>query len=180
MIIDRKAILSSLLVFTILGVCGYYLLSYYSNLDSSLAGDPTEPTLGGNLTSPVVDPTPGPVSEPSRDFFTEHRLEREKQRSMQVELLREIINNTNTSAEVRQQAQRDWLALTAVMEKELMIEKLIISKGFDNAVLVLNNDTAHVVIKSEGLTQAQAVNITELVASTLGMGFDKVRVIEHK
>lgn len=180
MIIDRKTILSSLLVFAVLGVCGYYLLSYYSNLDYSLADNPAEPASGSVVTPPVIDQPPGPVSEPSRDFFSEHRLEREKQRSMQVELLREIINNSNTSAEVRQQAQRDWLALTSLMEKELMIEKLIISKGFADAVLVLNNDTAHIVIKSEGLTQAQAVNITELVASTLGIGFDKVRVIEHK
>lgn len=174
MVIKGKSLLASLAILLILGVFGYYLLDYYSSM--RLAWEPLpESDNSGLLPSGQSQAS----TEPSTDFFAEHRLEREKQRSMQVELLREIINNQNTSAEVRQQAQQDWLSLTALMEKELTVEKLVMSKGFSDAILVLNQDSAHIIVKGTALTSSEALQVTELVASSLGVGMNQVRVIEH-
>lgn len=170
----------SLLVF--LAIAGHYLMnSYYKQLPllTEALGE-TAPT--GGTQSPGLMPEQRPESyiEPSRDFFNEHRLEREKQRSMQLELLREIINNVNTSSELRQEAQQAWLLLTITMEKELAVEKLVIGKGYADALLLLNDDVAHLLVKTEGLNQAQAIQIIELVASTLKLDASNVRVIERK
>jgi stage III sporulation protein AH len=175
MVIRGKSLLLSLAILLALGAGGYYLIDYYSNLQ--LAWDPKPTENGGPGLMPSGQPQIS--TEPTSDFFAEHRLEREKQRSMQVELLREIINNTNTSAEVRQQAQQDWLSLTGLMEKELTVEKLVMSKGFDDAILVFNNDVANVIVKSSALAPAEALQIAELVASSLGVNMQQVRVIEH-
>lgn len=165
----------------LLAVSGYYLMSsYYGNLP--LLADQEEPAtpVDSLITPPGLLPQQGNGYEnPAKDYFNEHRLEREKQRSLQLELLREIINNNNTSEELRQQAQQTWLELTTTMERELTVEKLVIGKGYSDALLLLNGGTAHLVVKTEGLNQAQAIQITELVASTLQIDINNVRVIER-
>lgn len=182
MIIRGKSLMLSLSLLILLAVSGYYLMNSYLNHLPLLSDDlgPTTPT-GGTLPPGLMpDQLPGATTEPSKDFFNEHRLEREKQRSMQLELLRELINNNNTSSELRQEAQQAWLALTATMERELAVEKLVIGKGFADALLLLNDDVAHLLVKTDGLNQAQAIQIIELVASTLKLDVNNVRVIERK
>ncbi len=182
MVIRGKSVMLSLSLLMLLAISGYYLMhSYYKNLPLlAEEGEPVVPTG----TAPTEGLMPGNLPEgyapPEKDFFNEHRLEREKQRSMQLELLREVINNTNTSDEVRRQAQQAWLDLTTTIEKELAVEKLVIGKGYTDALLILNGDVAHLLVKSEGLNQAQAIQIIELVASTLQIDVNNVRVIERK
>lgn len=175
MLIRDKSLVVAILILIALGVGGHTLINYY--IEQQLVWNPAAKVTPGE---PGLMPGSPPVLvEPTRDFFAEHRLEREKQRSMQVELLREIINNANTSAEVRTQAQHEWLGLTALMEKELTVEKLVVSKGFDDVILVLNQDVANVIIKAQGLTSAEALQVIELVATSLGVKTDRVRVIER-
>ncbi len=175
MLIKARALLASIVVLLVLAVGGNYLVNYY--IDQQLVWNPEAKVTPGD---PGLMPGQEDVSsESTTDFFAEHRLEREKQRSMQVELLREIINNNNTSAEVRAEAQQDWLSLTALMEQELTVEKLVMSKGFEDAILVFNQDTANLIIKSSGLTQSEALQVMELVSTSLGVDMGKVRVIER-
>ncbi len=182
MVVQGKPLMFSLALLLLLAVSGYYLMnSYYKNLPLLVEeGEPHIPTDGTPTPGLMPDGLPDSFTQPEKDFFNEHRLEREKQRSIQLELLREVINNSNTSDEVRQQAQQTWLELTTTMEKELTVEKLVIGKGYSDALLLLNGDVAHILVKTEGLNQAQAIQIIELVASTLQIDVNNVRVIERK
>lgn len=174
-LVRAKSLLASIAILLVLAVGGNYLVNYY--IDQQLVWNPEAKVTPGD---PGLMPgQPQVNTEPSTDFFAEHRLEREKQRSMQVELLREIINNNNTNSEVRSQAQQNWLSLTALMEQELTVEKLVMSKGFDDAILVFNQDTANIIIRSSGLTPAEALQVLELVSTSLGVDIGKVRVIER-
>ena len=176
MVIRGKSLLASLAILLLLGSFGYYLVNYYGSM--KLAWGPKPGTAQEEKGATPSDPSQV-STESTSDFFAEHRLEREKQRSMQVELLREIINNANTSADIRQRAQQDWLSLIALMEQELTVEKLVMSKGFDDAILVYNNGIANVVVKSPSLTPSDALQVSELVSSSLGVEMNRVRVIEH-
>lgn len=184
MFIDARRVIGTLILAMALGGAFFFAVDYFSDAPASGllgASGPGGAEQGPQLVDPRQNlPPEAGENKSGRDFFSEHRLEREKQRSMQVDLLREIINNNNTSPEVRQQAQADWLALTALMEKELSVEKLVISKGFADAILVFNDEIAHVIVKSEGLTQAEALQIADLVASSLKLDLEQVRVIERK
>lgn len=172
----------SISLLILVAISGYYLMnSYYTNLP--LLVEEQEPLVPVDNPSPpglMPEQLPEASTGPSRDFFNEHRLDREKQRSLQLELLREIINNSSTTDELRSQAQQAWLMLTATMEKELTTEKLVISKGFADALLLLNGDLAHLIVKTKDLSQAEAIQITELVASSLQIDVDNVRVIERE
>ncbi len=182
MVIRGKSVMLSVSLLMLLAISGYYLMNAYYKSLPLLAeeGEPLAPTTGAPSKGLMPDNSLEGYAPPEKDFFNEYRLEREKQRSMQLDLLREIINNSNTSDEVRRQAQQAWLDLTTTMEKELAVEKLVIGKGYSDALLMLNGDVAHLLVKSDGLSQAQAIQIIELVASTLQLDVNSVRVIERK
>lgn len=182
MIIRGRAVIISISIIVFLAVAGHYLVAgYYERLPILIDElEPSFPTVAPGGPGLMPDPAPDAYTESIKDFFNEHRLEREKQRSMQVELLREIINNVNTSDDLRQQAQRSWLILTTRLENELAVEKLVIAKGYQDALLLLSDDTAHLLIKTNGLDQAQAVQLIELVASTLKIPAEDVRLVERQ
>lgn len=179
-VINGKALIVSITICVLLAVSGFYLMNYYSRW-SDLAADWQDPTTETTAPPPGLMPTepPGPA-ETSKDFFAAHRLEREKQRSQRIDLLREVINNPQTSDQVRQQAQEEWLTLTILMEQEMIVEKLVISKGFADVILIFNGDVAHLIVKTDELVPADAIQLTELVSSTLQLDIEKVRVVERK
>jgi hypothetical protein len=49
------------------------------------------------------------------------------------------------------------------MEQEANIETLIMAKGFDKCVAVINGDSARIVVSGTQLTQAQIAQINEIV-----------------
>jgi stage III sporulation protein AH len=70
------------------------------------------------------------------DYFVNYRIEREKMRSQQVEILREIVENPNSAVDVRKDAQKKMLNLTEKMENELKLENLIKAKNYKDAVVL--------------------------------------------
>jgi len=114
------------------------------------------------------------------DFFIDYKLERDRLRSQEADYLRELINNANASGESRDQAQKDLIALSQRVEKEMMVENLIKAKGFEDAVIFISNGYANVVIKSSGLQSKQVAQVTDIVTKTAEIPIDKITIIERK
>jgi len=138
------------------------------------------------VSSQTVAPqqsTPGTVLDKKQDqsdFFIDYKLERDRLRSQEADYLRELINNANASNESRDQAQKDLIALSQRVEKEMMVENLIKAKGFEDAVIFISNDYANVVIKASGLQSKQVAQVTDIVTKTTDIPIDKITIIERK
>ncbi|TYP51635.1 SpoIIIAH-like family protein [Thermosediminibacter litoriperuensis] len=115
-----------------------------------------------------------------KDFFIDYRLERDRLRSQEADYLREIINNPNASQESKEKAQKDLIALAEKVEKEMMVENLIKAKGFEEAVIIISGDSANVIVKSNGLSQKEVAQITDVVTRTTGYPMDKITIVERK
>ncbi|GAW94164.1 SpoIIIAH-like family protein [Calderihabitans maritimus] len=98
------------------------------------------------------------------EFFVEYRLERDRIRSQQVQLLREVVDNPNSVAETRQEAQNRILEITQRMEQELQLENLIVAKGYKDAVVFIEPDSVTVIVHEKNLTQTDAAKIADLVS----------------
>jgi stage III sporulation protein AH len=116
--------------------------------------------------------------ENGKNFFINYRLERDRLRSQEIDMLREIINNQNTEKSVRESAQRDLLKTVGLIEKEMVIENLIKAKGFKDAVIFFAGDTVNVVVDSENLTGPQVAQISDIVSKGTSVGMDKIIIIE--
>lgn len=139
------------------------------------------PAAQDNETIPSVETVNQNVIDYQGNFFIDYRMERDRLRSQEIELYKEIIESPSAGAEAKKAAQDNILALTQSMNLEMRIEKLLQAKGFADALVLLFKDNkATVIIKGENLSKAQAAQVVEAVSSAAGIAPDKVDVVEKK
>lgn len=103
-------------------------------------------------------------SEPADEFFAEYRLQRDRTRGKQVEMLREILNQASAEKDARQAASLRLVEIAADIEKEMKAENLIKSKGFEDCVVIIQPENTTVVVAAAGLNAEQEQELTKLVS----------------
>jgi len=126
--------------------------------------------LGGEGSLPVSPDLGG-------DFLTEFRLERERARSLQLDLLREVLDDPDIGGSARDQAMSLWLEITRSVTLETDIENLIRAKGFEDAVAVLSSGKATILIKAAALTEQEVVRIADIAVRVAGLSYEDITVM---
>lgn len=110
--------------------------------------------------------------------FAEYRIEREKVRSRQIELLENMLSESNISSEHRDQMQVELLTLTSNIAKETEIENLLKANGYMDAVVLIEGDSATVVVPVT-LSQGEAGNIGQLVHRITEVRLERITIIDE-
>lgn len=116
----------------------------------------------------------------SISFFAEYRMERERTRGKQVELLREIINNQATEAKAREAASLRLVQISQDMENEMKAENLVKSKGYKECVVIFQHDNIMVVVQSDHSDSEQGHEVANLVSNATGTDEELINVILKK
>lgn len=116
----------------------------------------------------------------SQEFFMEYRLERERVRGQETEMLNEMINNPQVGSEARLEAEQQLLQLVNLMEKELLAENLLKAQGYKDALLFSCRKGTTVMVEAEKLEAEDFLRVTETVATTIEIPREEVQVIQHK
>lgn len=144
---------------------------------------PAVPALPALPAVPAVtDPEPNPENwdlSQFKVFFVEYRLQRDRVRANEVEMLNQMIQNPNISPEGKKKAEDQLLALIELMEKELMVENMLKAQGYKDAVFFLKDGIVNVVIAAETITETEFLQIADMVSSVTGVSIDKISVVEH-
>lgn len=111
------------------------------------------------------------------DFFVEYRIEREQTRSRQLELLQEIVANPNSTSESKQEAQNQVIKTTRQLGLEMQLENLIKAKGYQDAVLVMQNESTTVVVQKKELEETDIAKIADLVSRHTGLDLSQITII---
>ncbi|MDF2839752.1 MAG: hypothetical protein K0Q99_523 [Clostridia bacterium] len=159
----------------------YISVNYDLEMDNQTAGldDPTpaatmptdETGIGEALTvdnqgAAVVEQSPEAVettSSAAATFFSEYRMERDKNRSKEVEMWQEVINNQNTEKTFKNLAQQELVGIVALTEKEMIIEQLVISLGFSDSLVFLTDDSATVIVETKELAASDVAKIQDIL-----------------
>lgn len=149
--------------------------NYISAVDETDIGEQAESE--GTLSQPHITIISEEDKELKDNFFSEYRLERERTRSEQVERLNEIINNPNTSVDIRMKAQEDLLWFTNNLGKETKIETALLAKGFSDAVTVIESESVMVVVSSEGLREDEIARIADIVTFISGYNMEDIVIV---
>lgn len=119
-------------------------------------GDPSDTSAGAGVGE-------------NNDYFATSVVSRERTRDEAMEVLQSVIDDAGADDATKEQARLDLAELANAMENEAKIETLIISKGFEQCVAVINGDKINVIVKSEGLNAAEVAQINEIVYSQTGI-----------
>lgn len=113
-------------------------------------------------------------------FFVEYRLERDRRRSQQIELLKQILDNPNAGGEGKQEAQKRLVDLTKQMDLELQLEKLIVAKGYQEAAVFIQPNAVNVIVMADKFNEDDANKIGDLVARSTGRPKEQISIIPQK
>ena len=156
----------------------------------SVEGSPAPPPAGQ-----ITDKTAGlptgqtisPAAAPKEDFFIEYRLDRERTRGRQIELLREIINSSQASEQARQKAQEELLVISGRLGKEMELEHLLRARGYRDATVCIEEKGITVIVQpgsdqGQGkppakITPEDITKICEMVSRGTGVGEQNIIVI---
>lgn len=99
----------------------------------------------------------------SADYFSSAKISREQTRAKNKEILMSIVDDKNIEESQKEEALNRVIALTSAAEKESAAEMLLASKGFENCVVSIVDDSADVIVSAENLTQQQIAQIEDVV-----------------
>ncbi len=109
-------------------------------------------------------------------FFVQAKLEREQARAKQQDMLTEMMNNDNLTAEEISKCSDNMLTIQQRIEKETAAEAMIKAKGFGNAYVRIDDETVDVVVDKKELTDADIAQIEDIVKRKTSMSSDKIRI----
>lgn len=112
-------------------------------------------------------------------YILDMKMTREKQRNELTQDLNEMINNPSTSEEARKEASEMKLKIVRDQEKELQIENLLSTKGFENALVYISDDNVNVVVDEEAFEKAEAAKVFDLVAQQTNVKYENIKLINN-
>lgn len=182
----RNAIIASVLLLVCAGV---YL--NWSGRQAEPAQDLTETLSAGQVLGEdtlVIQDTDGSVAvsagtdgAQTEDYFAQVRLSRQQTRDSAVELLEETIAY-DEGTDVGETASETLGTIVGTALHEAEIESLVIAKGYDDCVTYINDGVVCVAVSApaDGLTDADAALISDIVTSQTDYPLSQVRIIEVK
>ena len=112
-------------------------------------------------------------------YFAEVILSREKARDEAIEVLSGVIDSETAADTEKADARAQIERMAKDIEDEANIETLVRSKGMGDCVAVISGDKANVVVKIDGMTDAQVSQISEIVYEQSGIVSANLKIINN-
>ncbi len=114
------------------------------------------------------------------DYFTTAKTEREKARKSAVEEAQELLKASKLTENDKKSALALIEKITKNTTNEVNIENLLKAKGFTKALAVISDDEINIIVKSDGLTTANTMQIQDIVTNQTEIPLSKIKIIPIK
>ncbi|MBQ2252996.1 MAG: SpoIIIAH-like family protein [Clostridia bacterium] len=119
---------------------------------------------------PPLVSTPGNAeSAQGDDYFAVAVINRSRVRDEAIDMYQALADDEAASTTSREEAYASMNALVDRTAAEVDIENRVKAKGFENCVAVLEGDRASIIVQTDGLTDAEVAQITEIVYLEAGV-----------
>ena len=178
MFLKRKSAVTAMIVLFIC-VAVYLNWSYTQGVGFD---DATQVDSGKVLGEATLIDNAEKIEESKDEYFENARLEKQKARDSAISTLKETALNETISQEKRDSASEGIENLAGSAVTETQIETLIKAKGFSDCVTLINDAGVNVIVKvpEDGLSQADASKIRDIVVSEAKVKPSQIKIIEIK
>lgn len=114
--------------------------------------------------------------ETKDNYFVTSKLDRNTMYSETLETYQEMYNNTNATAEQKQEALKKINSINNTKNAIMIAENLILAKNFKDVVIFANEGSVSVVIKAEELKQEEVAQIQNIVSRELNIGAEIIHI----
>ena len=110
------------------------------------------------------------------DYFTRSKLERETMYSQMLETYTGILENEKISSEQKDIAENEIKNINDTKNAIMIVENLFKTKGFENAIVFVNNPSVNVVIKAKELGTEQVAQVQNIVQRELKVEIENIHI----
>ena len=119
------------------------------------------------------------VEDNTEAYFSATQLSRQQARDEALEVLQSVVSSESALEVTKEEALADISRIASEIEKESNIEALVIAKGFEKCIAVVNGDSASVIVKTDGeLVNSQIAQISEIVYTSAGILPANTKIIQ--
>ncbi len=184
MVLKRKSLVIGILMFLLI-MTGYLNFRYNNNVadyrdSENLALDSKKPDIlvkDAPANEDELNEQENNIETSTTSFFKDFRYNRENTRKKEIEYINNIVDNPNSDENKRAEAQDQLLQLTQIMEKELGVEGLIKAKGFDDVIVMLQENSVNVVVDKKDLSSEEVAQILDIVRRETGQEAENIKII---
>lgn len=151
-----------------------WLNAKYLPSDTKYLGEVSYVSNSAADTEKVIETAAKPEKQ---DYFEKTKKERTEARKEACETIEETIKDEKLSAEDKKSALAKIEEIGSRIESEGNIEALLKAKGFEKTLAVINDTGITIVVKSEGLTSAQTLQIQDIVMAETNITLEKIKII---
>lgn len=113
-------------------------------------------------------------------YFMQARLDRDRGRDLSIATIGAILDDEELTEADKKEATEKAIALTDIIEAETRAENLIKAKGFSECMVYIGEDSASVVVKTDGLDEQTATQIKNIVVTETEIRGENVSITEIK
>ena len=134
--------------------------------------------VSSKKSDPAVTETAASVK--AEDYFSKAKSERDDALKEAQELTEETLKGANITDAERDAALKMAGDFAKRVELAQKVETLLKAKDFPDAVAVVGEDNISIVVKSDGLTTPQTLQIQDVAVSMTKFALDKIKIVAIK
>ncbi len=118
------------------------------------------------------------AADEENGYFSTIQVNRQRARDEAMETLLMVVDSDSALQEAKDEAYESINRIAANIENEANVETLIMAKGFEECVAVISDNSASVIVKSQGLLPNEVAQIQEIVCEHSGLSAKDITIIE--
>lgn len=118
------------------------------------------------------------VADSSEEYFAKARIDKQASREEAKETLKSIYGGGDMTKDELAVVAQDAQQLTNLMEAENKIETTLKAQGFEDVLCYLSDNSANIIVKSQGLDTAQAAQIKSALLAEVEVAGENITIVE--
>lgn len=115
-------------------------------------------------------------SKNSSDYFSKSKLERDTMYSQMIETYENILNSNNSLETQKQSAQEEITKINNIKNSIMISENLIKTKGFEDLVIFVNNNSISIIVDDDNLTQEKVAQIQNIISREMNAEAENIHI----
>ncbi|MBE6834816.1 MAG: SpoIIIAH-like family protein [Ruminococcaceae bacterium] len=179
LILKRKQVI---ILFLTLTLCAAIVINWYYTGKGNLPSVPQKQEETQNLgeAKQVSKESEAVEVSAQQNYFTNAKLKRDSQTDESKDILTEIINSKDSGDASVKDAQQKLNVIIDNSKLQVDSENIISAKLSCECLVIINNDSAQVMIPEKSLDDSSAIQIKEVILSKTGLPAEKISIIGVK
>lgn len=110
------------------------------------------------------------------EYFANSRLSRDRMYSQTIESYQKILDSTNADNSQKAIATQEIKKINDTQNAIMIVENLIKTKGFEDSIILVNQDSVNAIIKAEELTPDQIAQIQNVISRELKAEIEQIHI----